>query len=170
MAARTPAGRTPASLWYRLAGWAGGVLAVLVVGLHGYLLWQRVADLTLFEPAVGLCWLIGLLLVAAVLRLRASGLSLLRGRRALVFWLVVLILHSGLPGSAGGLGAAEGELPVLALTLAAVWLALALAGRLAVGGSRARRARFLPPAPPVRTPADGSLSLLSRPPPALSLS
>jgi hypothetical protein len=70
--------------------------AVLLVGFHLNLLWERIAAATLFEPVTALRWGAALLLMAAALYAsRRLGFSLWHGRGALVFWLMVLLLHSG---------------------------------------------------------------------------
>jgi hypothetical protein len=79
-------------------GWA--VLALLVQ--HALLLLQRVADGSLSDPAVLLRWLIGAVLGGAMLALRRAGVSLLRGREAAVFWLVVLVFHTAVAGVPAG--------------------------------------------------------------------
>ena len=65
----------------------------LVVLYHAILLWQRVADLTLLEPAIAARWLATLLLLLGLFRLHHRGVPLIWGRKALVFWLLVLLLH-----------------------------------------------------------------------------
>lgn len=70
--------------------------AALLVGFHLNLLWERVAAATLFEPVTVLRWGAALLLLAAAFfSRRRLGSSLWHGRGALVFWLMVLVLHSG---------------------------------------------------------------------------
>lgn len=69
-------------------------IAVLVV-LHAALLWDRVVQGRLSDPDVALRWLGGAALTLALLGLRRLGVPLLWGRQALVFWLLVLLLHVG---------------------------------------------------------------------------
>ena len=73
----------------------GLAAAATLVVLHVSILWDRVAQGRLTEPAVALRWLAALVLMVALLALRRRGVSLLWGRRALVFWLLVLLLHAG---------------------------------------------------------------------------
>ena len=68
-------------------------LAGLVV-LHGWLLWKRIVEGQLLEPGVGLRWGAGALLLVGLHVLRQAGVPLLWGRRALAYWLLVLLLHA----------------------------------------------------------------------------
>lgn len=72
---------------------AGALLLAYLVVFHSLLLWQRVLNLSLFEPVPALRWLATLALLVALYRLRRQGVSLVRGRRALVVWFLVLLLH-----------------------------------------------------------------------------
>lgn len=65
----------------------------LLVAFHAVLFWERLANSTLFEPVPAIRWLATIALMAVLYRLHRSGISLLRGRGALVFWLLVLLLH-----------------------------------------------------------------------------
>lgn len=164
----------------RAWGWLAAALATLavlgLVVLHGWLLWRRIALQQIFEPEVALRWLAGFALLGGLGWLRRQGVPLLHGRRALVLWLLVAVLHlgisaTGVEGSVMGLDAA---------TLGQRWLALPLAGGLlllpglvlvfllvlatATGVAvRARRFRttFLLPARSAGFP----VQLFSRPPP-----
>jgi hypothetical protein len=74
-----------------------GVVFGSVVGLvafHAVLLWSHAVAGRLADPAVGLRWLASLGIVALFVVLRRSGLPLLWGRRALVLWLLVVMLHA----------------------------------------------------------------------------
>jgi hypothetical protein len=70
-------------------------VAALVV-FHAALLWARVSAGRLADPQVGLRWAGAAALMAALVMLRRQGVSLFWGRRALVFWLLVLLLHAGI--------------------------------------------------------------------------
>src|SRR5512134_2738482 len=73
----------------------GLTAAALLAVLHAFILWDRVVHGRLSDPGVALRWLGGAALTVALLALRRRGVSLFRGRRALVFWLLVLLLHAG---------------------------------------------------------------------------
>lgn len=85
----------PALRWLLLLPLAVG--CVLLVYFHALLFWQRLSDLTLFEPGVALHWLGSLALLFGSYMLRRRGVPLLWGRRAAVLWLLVLLLHVSLP-------------------------------------------------------------------------
>ena len=108
------------SPWRLLRLGAVALGAAYLVALHAELLWQRIASQTLLEPLVALKWGAAAVLVAALLRLRSAGVSLWRGRRAVVVWMLVLLLHAGAAGPAPGelaadQGGASGLLLVLPL-------------------------------------------------------
>lgn len=91
------------------------ILALLIAGFHAGLLGRRLAQPEL-DSAVLLRWSGAILLLAAALSLRRRGVSLLWGRQALVFWLLVLLLHAG--ASASTPSAAWLVVPVFALGIA----------------------------------------------------
>ena len=146
---------------------AASLLAGLVL-FHGYLLWQRIASTTLLEPMVALRWGAAALLLVGFAYLQRSGISLIRGHRALVLWLLVLLLHAGMVPAAEGLRPlAEPEL-LLAATLWGFALreVFGALGRQAGDGTprfALARARYAPR--PQRSP-DYLESLSPRPPPA----
>jgi hypothetical protein len=119
--------------------------------------------------AVAARWLASALLVVVLEGLRRSGVSLIRGRRALVFWVTVMLLHwTATP-------MAERGLPVEELLVAApAVITLAAGAGLALGGWR-RRGRLFRLRPsvaaitPRETPAVSRWLLpvvAGRPPPA----
>ncbi len=148
----------------------GLAAAATLVLLHVSILWDRVAQGRLSEPGVALRWLAAVLLVVALQALRRRGVSLLWGRRALVFWLLVLLLHAGtaVPQDPSHRTAPEQLLFVVPAAAAPACLVVVLfvtqlagaalarpAAALAcvqAGGAPARRGGFLP-------------ALASRPPP-----
>ena len=81
----------------------GRALTVLVAGFHAGLLGRRLAQAEA-DPAVILRWCGALLLLGVAFWLRRRGLSLRWGRSALVFWLLVLLLHAGAAPSTPSLG------------------------------------------------------------------
>lgn len=109
-------------------GWFAAVAVMALAALHGELLLRRLADNSIAEPLVLLRWLGGLgLLIAARIWRRTTGRSVLTGRSALVFALLVALLHAGLPAApqpANTSVALPGE--ILALGLVGVLLAAAL--------------------------------------------
>jgi hypothetical protein len=71
---------------------AAGAMGGLVL-FHLALLYSRIVEGRLLEPAVALRWCIGLVLVASIVALHRMGAPLFHGRRALVVWLLVMLLH-----------------------------------------------------------------------------
>jgi len=163
----------PRLLLARALGVATGALAVF----HGWLLWRRLTERAFGEPAVMLRWLAGLALLKALLAGRRLGVSLTRGRKAVTFWLLVLVLHS----SAGLVGARSSASPdaagepglvfVLPATVSVAGIALGLVAPLWFRKS-ARSidglapTGFLPAATAGPAPLPGQLFVLTaRPPP-----
>lgn len=150
----------------RLVGFGGFALSAVLAVFHGRLLWQRLTDGSLLEPMVVARWVVSALLVLALLQLWSRGLPLLRGRRAGVLWLIVVLVHAMAPGGSvpaiGPIGA-EGMLPV----------ALAMLLLLAFGVAVSPRAAAPPALPPFhprrrrsrRHGAGWHRTLFSRPPP-----
>lgn len=124
------------------------LLVALLIAFHGLLLWQRIVDLTLFQPIPALRWLATLAVLVGIWRLWRRGDSLVRGRRAGVLWLLVLLLHVSLLAPSGGSEAlldARPDASGLLLVLPVATVAVAL-WRLVLRG-RLRRVRFGAPSP-----------------------
>ncbi len=86
---RTRIGRVAQQLLRTAAG--AGVAGL--VAFHGWLLWDRLAGGDLLDPGVAFRWSVAALLVLALAGLQRAGAPLVRGRRALVVWLLVALLH-----------------------------------------------------------------------------
>lgn len=172
----TPVGRKRALRALRLSALA--LAAAYLVALHAELLWQRITSQTLLEPLVVLKWAGAAALVAALLRLRSAGVSVWRGRRAVVLWMLVLLLHAGTAVPAAGELAADLASPAEAGLLFVLPLCVSVATvfelgrRLLARRAVARPARRTVPrwllfeAPPGPAFAHGfGRVLCSRPPP-----
>lgn len=181
-AAAPRSGGRSRSPWRLLRLGALALGAAYLVALHAELLWQRIASQTLLEPLVALKWGAAAALVVALLRLQSAGVSLWRGRRAVVFWMLVLLLHAGAAVPAAGELAADladqaeaGLLFVLPLC-ASVATVFELGRRLLDRRATARPAvpgvprwlRFEPPSGPAFAHGFGRV-LSSRPPPVRSV-
>jgi hypothetical protein len=94
------------SIVSRITGWS--VLTGLG-GFHAWLLWEHASTGRLLDPATLLRWVAAALILAGFLALRRVGRPLASGRRALVLWLLVVLLHGH--AVAGG----AGETPVAAV-------------------------------------------------------
>ncbi len=157
----------------RVTGWA---VSAVLVGFHGWLLWEHAATGRLLEPAVALRWALGAGLFGAIVALRAVGLPALFGRRAAVLWVLVSVLHwhamsARVPSPSDvGLGLpAEVVVSATATALGAA-LGLVLVGALlALGrGWVAPTRRWVVRTAPIRiTPSLAHLRVVGcRPPPA----
>lgn len=149
-----------------LVGSAGFALTAALALFHGHLLWQRLTDGSLLQPVVVVRWLVSVLLVLGLLRLWSRGLPVVRGRRAGVLWLVVVLLHAFTPG--GSLPAVEpvagGALPA-ALAMLAL-LAFGLVVACDDGAVLTHRLSWWRRPSPARSGGGWYPVLFSRPPPA----
>ncbi len=155
---------------HRLSLQLGTLLAAVLVVFHAVLFWERVRDLSIFEPLVLLQWLLAILLIVAMRHPHKRQVSLLRGRLALAFWLLILLLHlMAIPPAAEWAEEHSGlllALPVSYLLLALARRTLKLLPRLApcptshVIWQRRRR--------PSRAPTDAQhpFQIFPRPPPS----
>ncbi len=161
--------RSTARLMPRLSSL--GVFAVLALaGMHLPLLAQRLSDASISRPGVLLRWLLVPVLVAAFAVLRHRGHSLVRGRAALVLWLLVLLLHAAPATTADGSHDLLLLPPVAVGALGTVVWIVAVALRSvrktarAEGASRRRSRAPLAFALPA-SPLFGSAAFAPRPPP-----
>ncbi len=102
---------------FRRAILLGGGAALVV--LHLGILWRRVVDGTFLSPQVVAQWGVAGLLVVTAVVLRRRGVSLLRGRSAIAFWIVVALMHGmvALPGGPGFVGVLNTAPATVALPL-----------------------------------------------------
>jgi hypothetical protein len=81
------------SAW-AIARWSGLVAALALASFHIFLFWNRLVGGDLLDPAIALRWVAAAGLVSALAALRRMGVPLARGRKALVIWLLVVLLHA----------------------------------------------------------------------------
>ncbi|MEL7061126.1 MAG: hypothetical protein AAGN46_13985 [Acidobacteriota bacterium] len=151
----------PSARWTLLRALVSPVslLGLATIAFHGWLFGRRLVEGTLFESGVLARWAAALLLAAGVCVLQRRGLAVWRGRRAIVFWLSVVLLHAGIQAPVTPVGEALQLAPLSATLDGASWLlplvlALELLHRLSAGQdrpcrsrlSRARHRRATPPA------------------------
>ncbi len=133
-------------------------LVACLAFLHGLLLWQRIESLTLLQPMVALRWGFAVLALAGFVQQQRAEGSVFRGRKALILWLLVLVLHAGtLPATEPGM-----------LLLLSLWGAALLLSGL---GGQVQVLRLAPPPPADRPRISGGAwfePLSPRPPPAAS--
>lgn len=148
-----------------------------LVAFHAVLLVERFADSSIAHPEVLAQWLGALLLGAGAMALRRQGNSLVSGRSALVFWLLVLLLHVGFGTGIALTGEEIGSSRELLLLLPFAAFTLSAASRpSARGGSRRSEAalhfaagdlRFplFDPCPAASSAGSGPDRFSPRPPP-----
>ncbi|MBP9146573.1 MAG: hypothetical protein KBF21_09040 [Thermoanaerobaculia bacterium] len=126
----------------------GGLSALAIAGLaafHAALLAGRLADASIAHPEVLLQWVGALLLGAGAWALRRQGASLVSGRGALVFWLLVLLLHVGFGSGLAPTGEQTGSSRELLLLLPFATFTLSATSATTRGlSSRVRRPWELP--------------------------
>ncbi len=148
--------RNPNRWWRVLRAALGGLAALYLVRFHVGLLWERLAGDGVFGPGAALRWSAALVLALGAAVAWRAGIPFWRGRPAIVFWLLVLLLHAGamvpvaeqaseqlaLLEEAGLLFAMPLAALVLALLAAAArwWLARHLSSRPSCGRPPARLA------------------------------
>ena len=69
----------------------GGILLIF----HAWLLWHQLDSGQLLDPLTATKWTAAVALLGGLVTLRVSGVSLLRGRQALIVWTLVALVHSG---------------------------------------------------------------------------
>ncbi|MEZ5332273.1 MAG: hypothetical protein R2991_09540 [Thermoanaerobaculia bacterium] len=145
-----------ATRWCRRHGlrWTAWAATLGLLGFHARLLIERLANGSLARPAVAAQWVAAGTLVAWVWWARRRGISLISGRRALAFWVLVLLLHAvpAMPGGAAMLQPDGSPLLLvapfgLALAAAAALLALLVSAHWRPTLTRARRRPHLPVRP-----------------------
>src|SRR5262245_13297945 len=107
------------------ASWTAGAL---LVAFHAWLLWDRLAAGEFFDPVVALRWGTCAITVAAFVALHRAGASMFHGRRALVVWLLVALIHVGNNRVVNGaIGPASGDDAAVTFVLPSV-VAVGLSG------------------------------------------
>ena len=156
---------------------SAAVVTLALVVFHAALFWNQIGEGRLFDPAVAARWSMAALLLLALAALRRAGVPLLWGRRALVVWVLVALLHwtaappadDGAPTNGGAIGLLFVDLPAgasVTLLTASLFLLILLGTRVTPRSTRALRV----PAPPAERRHAPLLSgqLASRAPPFLA--
>jgi hypothetical protein len=148
----------------------------VVAVYHAALFVSHAESGRLFEPVTATRWLVGLALVAGLYGLRRCGGAVFAGRRAVVLWLVVILLHGHAAWSPSAPDASGGWPALLTLQVgsgAMFGASLVVLDLLAVALRRRRVRRLLPTAPWVTVSgtagfseaAGSGVASLPRPPP-----
>lgn len=123
----------------RAVSFVSVAFATALLSFHGWLLWTRASQGQLLDAAEALRWAAGAILFSVLLVLRRIGVPLFSGRKAAIFWLLVLLVHASALAApaetAQGLAVGGAEwLFTLPVSVAPLGLALALV----CGGALAR--------------------------------
>ncbi len=123
-------------------------LAILVlVAFHAVLLGVHALDGRLLDPGTSVRWVLGGLLLAGFLALRRLGLPVWWGRKAVVLWLLVVLLHCQAAASNPQTADVWASFPAAVVTVvadASLASVLALLGLLGLVLRRSRPAGPLP--------------------------
>jgi hypothetical protein len=130
----------------RALTWLGIVVVLSLSVFHVVLFAERIRDLSILTPGVAFQWAGAGLLLVSLAFLKWKRVPLLRGKTALAFWLVVLLLHLVPAAPATTLDSGHSE---LLLGLPTVWLAATVLGLILLTLVRKRIARSNEP---TRTP------------------
>jgi hypothetical protein len=146
-------------------------LAALIV-FHAWLLGAHLLDGRAFEPAMAVRWMLAVLVLAGFRALSRRGLPLLSGRRAVVLWLLVVVIHCSAAWDGGAAAALDRAIPESVTALAQLSAAVLVAAALSAAFAPAMRAaaRLRPasdvPARIAGLPSNGFVFRFSpRPPP-----
>lgn len=93
LAARHPATRSSVDLARVAMRAAGRLVLTALLAFHAWLIWAYVVDGRPFGIDTAVRWLVAVLVLAGFGALRRLGLPLFWGRRAVVLWLLVVVIH-----------------------------------------------------------------------------
>jgi hypothetical protein len=151
---------------------AGHVAFAALVVFHAWLLGLHLLDGRAFQPAIAARWGLAVLVLAGFRALSRRDLPLFTGRRAVVLWLLVVVIHCSAPWDGGAArleqGIPEAVSALAQLSTVAVVLGAAL-GCAVVAAARPRhggRPSFRVPVPVAGLLSAGfACSFSPRPPP-----
>jgi hypothetical protein len=72
---------------------AARLAVTVVVAFHAWLLWTHLVGGQALEPGTAARWIVAALVLVCFRALQRRGLSLFWGRRAVVLWLLVVVIH-----------------------------------------------------------------------------
>jgi hypothetical protein len=91
--AERPGSACPAQAGATIPALLGRAVPLGLASFHAWLFWTHATSGRLLEPGTAIRWLLAALLLGGFIALRRLGLPILFGRRALVLWLLVGLLH-----------------------------------------------------------------------------
>jgi hypothetical protein len=65
----------------------------VLVAFHAWLLWTHVVGGRALEPQIAVRWIVAAVVLVGFRALQRHGLSLFWGKRAVVLWLLVVVIH-----------------------------------------------------------------------------
>ena len=151
---------------------AGQVAFWALIGFHAWLLWTHLLGGQAFEPEVAVRWLVAVGVLAGFRALSRRGFPIFFGRRAVVLWLLVILIHCHAVWM-GDAGTAELGVPETLGALAQLTASVSVLGTLLVvllatrfGLGRDTRPAFAAPVLIAGLPSAGiSFRFFPRPPP-----
>lgn len=99
--AERPGSACQAQAGARIPALLGRAVPLALASFHAWLFWTHATSGRLLEPGTAIRWLLAALLLGGFIALRRLGLPVLLGRKALVLWLLVVLLHCHATWSAG---------------------------------------------------------------------
>jgi len=152
---------------------AGHVALAALVAFHAWLLGLHLLDGRALQPATAARWSLAVFVLAGFRALSRRDLPLFRGRRAVVLWLLVVVIHCSAAWSGGAAATLDRAIPepvtaVAQLAFATAVIGLVLFAVLAhsAGPWAGRRPSFPVPVLIAGLPSTGlALRFSSRPPP-----
>ncbi len=72
---------------------AAQLALTILIAFHGWLLWSHLVGGQALEPQIAVRWIVAAVILVGFRALRRHGLSLFWGKRAVVLWLLVVVIH-----------------------------------------------------------------------------
>jgi hypothetical protein len=126
----------------RFASLVAGLAGLWLLGFHAVLLWRRIADASIQDPAVLARWIGSALLLGAVITARRYAMGRWSRRNCtFAFWILVLLLHVVIPADQRQLASDEVALLMTQtglVSITAAFLAFTLVADLRPSAVRSR--------------------------------
>jgi hypothetical protein len=132
----------PANLAAAALGALGRVGLAALIAFHAWLLGAHLVGGQAFEPATAVRWMLAVLVLAGFRALGRRGLPLLFGRRAVVLWMLVVVIHCSAAWDGAAAAALDRAIPESVTALAQVSVTTLLLGAvLAIAIATVRKPR-----------------------------